>query len=193
MSTRQQNLVSDLSAAQSALSDLCRPFAPERFIAECDVISPDAIPTPADALLVHHNHMTVALEGYYGKPVQVNVLDERNTGDIYTRKINLTLVGTPQIVEWGIARLHLRHLSPEVRAEVLAKQTPLGAILIQHNVHRRIKPRYFVRFPANSKVIALFDGPNPGPVYGRLGTIFCNDEPAIELLEVVTGQKNERI
>ena len=190
MSVRDQNLVADLNTAQSMLADLCRPFAPAGFTAECDVVSPDAIPVPADALLVHHNHMTVSLERHYGKPVEVNVLAEQLDGDVYTRKVSLTLAGTAQVVEWGIARLHLRHLPQQVRDEILAKQTPLGAILIKHDVHRRIKPRYFVRFPAQSRVIGLFAEGNASPVFGRLGTIFCNDEPAIELLEIVTEPKS---
>jgi len=188
MSTRGHNSVADLGTAQAALADLCAPFAPNGFVAECDVISPDAIPVPADALLVHHNHMTVALERHHGKPVELHVLNDHLSGDIYTRKISLTVEGASDVVEWGIARLHLRYLSPDVRGEILAKQTPLGAILIQHDVHRRIKPRYFVRFPARSRVIELFSaGPNPAPVYGRLGTIYCNNEPAIELLEIVVN------
>jgi chorismate-pyruvate lyase len=188
MSVSRHNPVADLGTARAALADLCAPFVPDGFVAECEVISPDAIPVPADALLVHHNHMTVALERHYGKAVQVHVLEEHLDEHTYTRKIYLTLDGTSQVVEWGIARLHLKYLSPEVRAEVLGKQTPLGAILIRHNVHRRIKPRYFVRFPAHNRVIALFGaGSNSFPVYGRLGTIFCNDEPAIELLEIVVN------
>jgi len=182
------NFVADVSTAQSLLAELCAPFAPNGFVAECEVISPDAIPVPADALLVHQNHMTIALERHHGKPVQVNVQQERLDGETYTRKVGLTLLGTPRVVEWGIARLHLKYLSSEVRAEILLKQTPLGAILIRHNVHRRVKPRYFVRFPAGSRVIELFGaGSNATPIYGRLGMIYCNDEPAIELLEIVVN------
>lgn len=186
MSRSNSNLLADSSAAQAALIDLCRPFAPARFVPECDLVPPDAIPAPADALLVHHNHMTVELERHYGQVVDVIVIEEQLDADVYTRKIHLALAGSGQVVERGIARLHLRHLSPQVREEILAKRRPLGAILIGHNVHRRIKPRYFVRFPAYSRVIELLGAaPNEGPVYGRLGTIFCNHEPAIELLEIV--------
>jgi hypothetical protein len=180
--------VSDLGAVRAELIDLCRPFAPDgaNIAADCDVVSPNDIPHPADALLVHHAHMTIALERHYGKPVQVEVHDERLDSETYTRKITLVLSGTEHRVETGIARLRLRHLSSQVRDEILAKQSPLGAILIKHNVHRRIKPRYFLRFPARSATIELLGpGPNAAPVYGRLGTIYCDDEPAIELLEIV--------
>ena len=120
--------VEDLSPeAQAALMDLCRPFAARGFIAECDVVSPNAIPAPADVLLVHQNHMTVALERHHGKPVDVHVLDERRDGDFYTRKISLTPRDAAHVVEWGIARLNFRHLPAEVRDQVLARRTPLGA------------------------------------------------------------------
>jgi hypothetical protein len=190
MNIRGQIAVADLTTAQAALADLCAPFAPAGFVGQCDVISPDAIPAPADALLVHHDHMTVALEKHHGKPVELHVLSDHLGAEVYTRKISLTPQGSSRVVEWGIARLHLRFLSPEVRAEILRKKAPLGAILIQHNVHRRIKPRYFVRFSPGSAVIELFGaGSNTAPVFGRLGTIFCNDEPAIELLEIVVNTK----
>jgi chorismate-pyruvate lyase len=188
------NPVADLVTAQTLLAELCAPFAPEGFVPQCDVVSPDSIPAPADALLVHHNHMTVALERQYGKPVSVQVLEEHVDDEIYTRKVILTLVGTSQVVEWGVARLHLRYLSQQVRQEILAKKTPLGAILIQHDVHRRIKPRYFVRFSPQNRVLAMFDDRAlDEPVYGRLGTIYCNDEPAIELLEIVVNTRTPSI
>jgi hypothetical protein len=180
-------LPADVGSVNAELTDLCRPFASGGAInIDCDVISPIDIPHPSDALLVHHNHMTVALENHHGRAVQVEVHDERLDGQVYTRKIELLLEGTAHRVETGIARLHLRYLSPQVREEILAKQSPLGAILIRHDVHRRIKPRYFLRFPPHSAVIELLDSaPNAAPVYGRLGTIYCNNEPAIELLEIV--------
>jgi len=49
------------------------------------------------------------------------------------------------------------------------------------------KPRFFVRFPAGGPVLNLFGASETRPVYGRLGTIYCDEEPAIELLEIVTG------
>lgn len=186
MSMSGHNLVEDISGAHAMLNDLCRAFARDDFVADGDVVHADAVPAPADALLVHHNHMTVELERHYGRPVEVRVCDEVLEGDIYTRKICLALAGTQRLVEAGIARINFRHLSAEVREQILAKQTPLGAILIQHQVHRRIKPRYFVRFPAQSRVMRLLEcAGNSAPVFGRLGTIYCNEEPAIELLEIV--------
>jgi hypothetical protein len=62
----------------------------------------------------------------------------------------------------------------------------LGAVLIKHNVLRRVKPRWFMSFPKDGPVMALF-GPSEhvGPAYGRIGTIYCDGEPAIEVMEIV--------
>lgn len=183
-----QNSIANLNGANAALMELCAPFAPHGFVPDFDVIPPDMMPSPADSLLVHENHMTVELERHYGKPVQVHVLDERLDGELYTRKIGLTLAGTSHVVEWGICRLDLRCVSAEVRKEILAKESPLGAILIKHRVHRVIKPQFYARFPPFNRVIKLFGAAdNPAPVYGRLGTIHCNGQPSIDLLEIVTG------
>ena len=36
-------------------------------------------------------------------------------------------------------------------------------------------------------MLSLFGETSDQPMFGRIGTIYCNDEPAIELLEIVTG------
>jgi hypothetical protein len=82
-------------------------------------------------------------------------------------------------------------MDAEVRDEILRKQMPLGAILIKHDVLRRIKPRWFIRCPATGPLMRLFGRPStPEDAYGRIGTIYCNDEPAIELIEIVTNVDN---
>ncbi len=179
--------LADVAGAQAALLDLCRPFVSDDFRPECVVVHPDGIPNPADALLVHHEHMTLVLERHHGKPVDVHVLEEHFAADSYTRKISLTVAGTDKVVEWGIVRLHFQYMSPEVRDEILAKKLPLGAILVKHDVHRRIKPRYFLRFPVHGQVLRLFSDHSAEPAWGRLGTIFCDNEPCIELLELVVN------
>ena len=83
--------------------------------------------------------------------------------------------------------LNFRYMSDAVRNEILAKRTPLGAILINHNVHRRIKPRWFMRFAPRGPILNWFGETGDQPMYGRIGTIYCDEEPAIELLEIVTA------
>jgi len=190
VSQSQPQPVLDAVAGKSLLSDLCRPFAHGYFAPECSVVQPENIPHPEDDLLVHHDHMTVVLQRYHGSGVEVHVMEEKLEDGLYTRKINLTPAGTNKIVEWGIVRLYLKYIPEPARSEILAKQSPLGAILIKHDVHRRVKPRYFLRFPEGSAVLKMFGAEYAEPVYGRLGTIYCEDAPCIELLEIVTNTKS---
>ena len=179
----------DATTGKALLSDLCRPFVHGYFAPECSIVQPENIPNPQDDLLVHHDHMTVVLQKHHGSPVAVHVLEEQLEGEQYTRKISLTPVGSDKVVEWGIVRLHLKYMPEPARREILAKQSPLGAILIKHDVHRRVKPRYFLRVPEGSAVMKVFGAEYPEPVYGRLGTIYCEEAPCIELLEIVTNVK----
>jgi chorismate-pyruvate lyase len=117
--------------------------------------------------------------------VELSVLDHHLEGKVYTRKVSLAPAGGA-VIEWGIVRLDLRFMSDAVRDEILARHTPLGEILIKHDVHRRIKPRWFLRFPGRGPLLTFFGDPTAKPMYGRIGTIYCDDEPAIELLEIVT-------
>ena len=188
MSTTARTKLSDSPETAAALLDLCKPFVSEGFNPQCVVVQPDEIPFPQDQLLVHHEHMTCVLERHHGEPVRVHVLEEHFDGDLYTRKISLTRGDTDTVVEWGIVRLDFRYMDAEVRDEILRKQMPLGAILIKHDVLRRIKPRWFLRFPPGGPVLGLFgDTAAAQPAYGRVGTIYCNEEPAIELLEIVVN------
>lgn len=183
MSTGRTTTPAELDSAAAMLAELLFPFDGGATAIDAEVVQPHDIPHPADSLLVHHNHMTVELKRHFGHSVQLHVMREVIAGDVYSRLIRLT--SDNLMVECGIARLNLALLSPHVRNEILEKQTPLGAILIDHNVHRRIKPRYFLRLPPQSRVMQALGASNDVPVYGRLGTIYCDHEPAIELLEVV--------
>lgn len=193
MTVVSQLKLSDLPGAEAALMELCAPFAPADFMPGCVVVQPDEIPFPQDQLLVHHGHMTEVLQKHHGKPVAVHVQDWKLDGDLYTRKIFLTAEGSETVVEWGIVRLDFQYMSRAVRDEILARRMPLGAILIKHKVLRRIKPRWFLRFPDGGAVLNLF-GPAAsaarepgGHAFGRIGTIYCQEEPAIQVLEIVVN------
>jgi len=192
MNAAGRSRIHQVPTAHATLMELCAPFLPsgQTFDPDCSVVQPEEIPHPDDQLLVHHEHMTIALQRFHNSPVDVHVQAEHLSPDgvLYTRKIFLTPRSDPnRPVEWGMVRLDFRYMDDAVRDEILRKQMPLGAILIKHNVHRRIKPRFFVRFPAGGPVLNLFGASETRPVYGRLGTIYCDEEPAIELLEIVTG------
>src|SRR6266404_6194420 len=134
-------------------------------------VPPDQVPPPYHGLLVHEHHMTVTVEAHHGSLVDVRVLARRHDGDSYARKILLALQSNGRIVQFGIARVNLRYCSPVVSAEILAARTPLGRILIQHNVLRRIEPTAFVRILPSQAMMEWFGLEQPQPTYGRLAYI----------------------
>ena len=137
-------------------------------------------------LLAHEEHMTVTVESFHGCQVDVEVLETRPTSSHYSRKILLRRQIDGAVVQFGIVRLHLHFLEPEVRQAIEAQGTPLGRILIQHNVLRQVQLISLWKFSAGEDLQRLFHVPAGTTVYGRTALIYCNGEPAVELLEVVT-------
>jgi hypothetical protein len=171
-----------------ALAELLSPFIGSVSVTPaCEEVSADQLPEPFHWLLVHRNHMTKVLEAQYGRPMELEVLEHHLDDEFYTRKILLRPQGHNEIVEVGIVRLNFRYMSPAVRDEILKRETPLGAILIRHKVLRKVQPRWYMKFPANAPLLVATGVSFPHDTYGRIGTIYCNHEPAIEVLEVVSG------
>jgi hypothetical protein len=160
-------------------------FRPPGDLPAFEMVRAEQVPPPYHELLVHEHHMTVTVERFYGSLVDVRVLDRRRDGDVYARKILLTLQSTGKVVQFGIVRIHLNFCSPEVRRELLAEKTPVGRILIQHNVLRRIEPTAFLRIIPGPAMMGWFGLDRPRPTYGRLALIHCDNKPAVELLEVM--------
>ncbi len=150
-----------------------------------EIVPADAVPPPYRSLLVHDYHMTVTVEAFHGDIVDVRILADRRDGDSYARQILLALRGSGRVVQFGIMRIHLRYCAPAVRAEILAGQTPLGRILIKHEILRRIEPTAFLRVTPGPDMMTWFGLEQPRPTYGRLALIHCDGRRAVELLEIV--------
>jgi hypothetical protein len=171
-----------------AIANLCAGFADfDMGGLNMQEVGPEEIPCPARPLLVHPRHMTRTLVEHYGVPVDLHILQRHADDRVYSRKVLITLQETARVVEYGIARVNLDRLIKPVEKAILAEHAPLGSILINHNVLRRIQPRWFVRLALGSSMLAWFDCQKAGPLYGRITTIYCNKEPTIELLEIVTA------
>lgn len=166
------------------LRTLLSLFPPADF-SEFEIVPADEVPAPYQGLLVHEHHMTVTVEGFYRDFVDVKILARRHDNDAYSRKILLALQKTGRIVQFGIVRIHLGYCSEAVRAEIVAGQTPLGRVLIQHDVLRRIEPTAFLRVIPGAAMMQWFGLAEARPTYGRLAIIHCNEQPAVELLEIL--------
>jgi hypothetical protein len=171
-------------------------ITPERLFAlfseSCGLVVPpyeyvrvEAVPDPYRSLLVHEHHMTVTIERHYGGPVGLRVLARHHAGDDYARAILLVIPETGQVVQFGIMHLDLSVCEPAVRDEIIFGRMPLGRILIEHDVLRRIEPLAYLRIRATPQWLSWFQVGAEALFYGRLAEIHCNGRRAVELLEVV--------
>jgi chorismate-pyruvate lyase len=186
--SRNEERTSATLDSQPSLRSLWGLFAPPGKVPEHTFLDGADVPEPYHSLLVHEHHMTVTVEARHGSLVNVQVLARRLEGDFYSRKILLTLRRDGRVVQFGIPRVNLALCSPAVRDEVLAQRKPLGRILIEHNVLRRIEPTAYFRLTTDADLTRWFDLVRPKTTYGRLGIIHCDGKPAIEVLEIVAPE-----
>jgi hypothetical protein len=170
------------------LETLFALFPPAGDVPDCEIIPADQVPQPYYGLLVHEYHMTVTVEAHHGDFVDVVVLNRYRDDDVYARKILLALQRSRRIVQFGIVCVDLTCCSLPVREEIIAEKTPFGRILIKHNVMRRIEPTAFLRVEPCPAITKWFGIDPPRPTYGRLAIIHCDEQPAVELLEIVAPE-----
>ena len=167
------------------LKSLFALFPPGDDMPEYEFVASDEVPAPYHRLLVHEHHMTVTVEDVHRDRVNIRVLARTQEPDWYARKILLTLESTDRPVQFGIMRIQWRHCPGVVRDEVLGGRSPLGRILINHNVLRRIESKAYLRVLPGKAMMDWFGADKKGSTYGRLAVIHCNGEPAIDLVEIV--------
>lgn len=165
------------------------PDSPDR--SDAVEVTASEMPEPYRKLLVHTHHMTITVEEFYRSPVDVRVVNSKRSENEYSRKILLTTRDTQRVVQFGLVRINLDVCPELVRNELLEGKTPLGRVLIQHNMLRRIEPVAFLRVVLSPMMAEWFDVPPGSTTYGRVGVIYTGDRPAVEVLEIlapVTGR-----
>ncbi len=150
-------------------------------------IEPSELQPPFRELLQHDEHMTLKLRAHHGQPLKLKVLAEQQCGNTYARRIVLTLGPGGRPVEFDLVRIDLDLLPPAVTTAIQKRDTPLGDILVKHDIMRRVEPRWYYRFGSGSSVRKLLQVDDQAWVCGRAGRIYCDEQPAIEVLEVVTA------
>jgi chorismate-pyruvate lyase len=159
------------------------PDSPDRSLAV--EVSSSEVPEPYHQLLVHTHHMTITVEQFYRSTVDVRVLNSRRVGNEYARKILLALRNTGRVVQFGLVRINLGVCPESVRKEILEGKIPLGRVLIQHNMLRRIDPVAFLKVSLTPTMAQWFGVDAETTTYGRLGVIYTGDRPAVEVLEIL--------
>jgi chorismate-pyruvate lyase len=117
--------------------------------------------------------------------VEVQVLQSQVVGPHYQRKILLRLKDDGRAVQFGIVRLTLGLLSQAVQAQILSERTPLGRVLIENEVLRQVRLQSIWQVKCGDELASAFET-QPGMVtYGRTAQILFQQQPAVELLEIV--------
>jgi chorismate-pyruvate lyase len=82
-------------------------------------------------------------------------------------------------------RLAYTYLPAVVRQEIEDAHTPMGRILINHNVLRRVQLSALWRVHPKQELARIFNCDSPRPTYGRTALIYCAGEPALQVLEIM--------
>ncbi len=145
-----------------------------------------SVPHPYDSLLDHHKHMTVTVESQYGQKVDVQVHRTKQHENWYAREITLVTVDSRRIVQYGIVRIDMSLLEPDVWSRIESQTVPLGRVLIEHSVLREVQLCGLWQVQAGPSLAGLMRLRIGDALYGRTALIYCGGAPAIELLEIVS-------
>ena len=143
------------------------------------------VPPPYDQLLDHESHMTVTVEAYYGSPVDVHVHRHKLEEHWYCREITLVTQSNQQVVQYGIVRLDTTAIAPDVWKLIQQGTIPLGRVLIEHDVLRKVELCGLWEIQCESLLAEKLHCEVGQRVCGRTARIHCDGEPAIELLEII--------
>ncbi len=146
------------------------------------------LPVVYRRLLAHTGHMTVTVEDRHHSPVDVEVLNVQTTPSHYSRQILLRRQSDRRVVQFGIVRLALEVLDPATRDEILSQRVPLGRVLIEHGVMRAVQLLGLWQVQCGKELAHHFGASVGHITYGRTALIYCNGEPAVELLEIVAPE-----
>ena len=160
-------------------------YAEREPLGEFHEVSASQMPAVFRSLLAHEHHMTVTVEAHHGSPVDVQVLNRMVDDEHYAREILLTRQNDGRVVQYGIMRIRLDLLPSQARKEVVLEGTPLGRVLIKHNILRSVHLFSLYKIVAGHVLRQHLTDGQPGHVYGRTALINCNGEPAVELIEIV--------
>lgn len=160
-------------------------FADPALLGQLTLVAPDQVPDAYRRLLVHEEHMTVAMEAFHESLVDVDVLDIKESETYYARKILLKRRTDGATVQFGIMRVNLTLLDDDVRGEIRQQRRPLGRILVRHNLMRTVHLSELWKVMPGIELQRHFEIGSTEQTYGRTAAIALHDVPAVEVLEIV--------
>ncbi len=153
-------------------------------IGRFEPVNVDRLPDGYRKLLAHQEHMTVALENFHDSLVNVHVMDEWRDESSYARSSLLSRQSDGAIVQFGIMRIWLNDLPATAQAEITSRQSPLGRVLVEHNLLREVELISLWEIapgPVLSKNLPLH---GHASVFGRSAQILVQERPTVQLLEI---------
>jgi chorismate-pyruvate lyase len=147
--------------------------------------SVDNLPFNYRRLLAHNDHMTVALESYHKTPVNVEALAEWRDEASYARCSLLSRQSDGAVVQFGIMRIWLTDLPAQAQEQIASKRSPLGRILIEHNLLREVELITLWEIDPGSVLRQHLGLSGKSPTYGRTAQILVDERPTVQLLEIV--------
>lgn len=125
------------------------------------------VPQPYQTLLVHDHDMTSELAAFHGESISLTVLRSQLDDPIYLREVTLHAATSGTTVEYGLIEIFFGSFPPELRARILAGDTPLGTILTTSGLPFRSEPQGFFTVPAES-LVTIFPPSSSGKIlFGR--------------------------
>jgi len=147
-------------------------------------IAPAEVPPPFHQLLVHHHDMTSELAGFHGSPISLSVIQSKQTLASYTREVTLHASGRP--VEYGLIEILLENFPDDLRAQILAGDAPLGAILNASGLPYRSAPQGFFSVPGMA-LSSIFQQSGGTLLYGRYNHLLCSESTCLaRILEILS-------
>jgi chorismate-pyruvate lyase len=145
----------------------------------------DNLPPQARTLLAHNEHMTVALEAFHNSRVSVEALAEWRDEASYARCSLLSRQSDGAIVQFGMMRIWLADLPAAAQEEITSKKSPLGRVLIEHNVLREVELITLWKIEPGAVLRQHLGVRAKSPIYGRTAQILVDERPTVQLLEIV--------
>ena len=143
-----------------------------------------SIPTPYQSLLVHEGWMTETLERHFGGPVTLRALFSLTRGQWLFRRSLLVLQYSGRPVEMGTIRVNLKALTPDMRAQVLRRETPIGRILARSS-NFQSSPSAFLKITPNPELMGMFWMRESRTLYGRQTVMTLNNRKIGEIIEIL--------
>ena len=147
-------------------------------------VTVDQLPADYRSLLAHNDHMTVALEAFHNSLVDVRALAEWRDDSSYARASVLSRQTDGTVVQFGIMRIWLADLPAAAQDEITSKRSPLGRVLIRHNLLRDVELITLWQIAPGRILREALQLNNDNSIFGRSAQILVDERPTVQLLEI---------